>query len=66
MGKTRVRTTAVLRYIDIGAEGSEVGMMFQQFNLFPCMTLIQNMFEAPTPTPGTVERAGGVTRPEPA
>ncbi|MCD5351006.1 amino acid ABC transporter ATP-binding protein [Kineosporia mesophila] len=36
-----------LRDAEIATRRSEIGMVFQQFNLFPHMTVLQNLIEAP-------------------
>jgi polar amino acid transport system ATP-binding protein len=36
-----------LREREVAAKRSEIGMVFQQFNLFPHMTAVQNIIEAP-------------------
>jgi polar amino acid transport system ATP-binding protein len=37
-----------LREREISAKRAEIGMVFQQFNLFPHMTVLENVIEAPT------------------
>jgi polar amino acid transport system ATP-binding protein len=37
-----------LREREISAKRAEIGMVFQQFNLFPHMTVLDNVIEAPT------------------
>jgi polar amino acid transport system ATP-binding protein len=37
-----------LREREIAAKRAEIGMVFQQFNLFPHMTVLDNVIEAPT------------------
>jgi polar amino acid transport system ATP-binding protein len=37
-----------LREAEIAAKRAEIGMVFQQFNLFPHMTVLANVIEAPT------------------
>src|SRR5882757_1177020 len=36
-----------LREREVAAKRAEIGMVFQQFNLFPHMTAVQNIIEAP-------------------
>jgi len=52
-----------LRESEISAKRAEIGMVFQQFNLFPHMTVLDNVIEAPTrvkkmPRSEAVELAG--------
>jgi polar amino acid transport system ATP-binding protein len=41
-----------LRESEVAAERSEIGMVFQRFNLFPHMNVLQNVIEAPTRVKG--------------
>ncbi|GAB2478527.1 amino acid ABC transporter ATP-binding protein [Jatrophihabitans fulvus] len=41
-----------LRESDVAKQRRDVGMVFQQFNLFPHMTVLQNIVEAPTRVKG--------------
>jgi len=52
-----------LREREVSAKRAEIGMVFQQFNLFPHMTVLDNVIEAPTrvkkiPRSEAVELAG--------
>ena len=47
---------------DIARQRARIGMVFQRFNLFPHMTAVENVMEAPIQVKGlrkTVVRAGG-------
>jgi polar amino acid transport system ATP-binding protein len=52
-----------LREKDICAKRAEIGMVFQQFNLFPHMTVLDNVIEAPMRVKG-VPKAEAVDRAE--
>jgi polar amino acid transport system ATP-binding protein len=41
---------------EIAADRTEIGMVFQRFNLFPHMTALQNIIEAPTRVKGLAKR----------
>ena len=46
------------------ASGAEIGMVFQQFNLFPHMTALENVIEAPVRVQGHAEGTRPATRAE--
>ena len=46
---------------EIDRQRADIGMVFQRFNLFPHMTVLENIIEAPTRVKG-VKRAAAVTR----
>jgi polar amino acid transport system ATP-binding protein len=50
-----------LREADVARKRAEIGMVFQRFNLFPHMTALQNVIEAPIRVKG-VSKAATVTR----
>jgi polar amino acid transport system ATP-binding protein len=45
-----------LRESDVARKRSEIGMVFQRFNLFPHMTALENVIEAPIQVKGTGRR----------
>jgi polar amino acid transport system ATP-binding protein len=45
-----------LREREVAAKRAEIGMVFQRFNLFPHMTALQNITEAPIRVKGTARR----------
>jgi polar amino acid transport system ATP-binding protein len=45
-----------LRENDVVAKRAEIGMVFQQFNLFPHKTVMQNIIEAPTQVKGVPKK----------
>jgi polar amino acid transport system ATP-binding protein len=46
-----------LRDKDVAGKRSEIGMVFQRFNLFPHMTALENVIEAPVEVKGMNKRA---------
>jgi polar amino acid transport system ATP-binding protein len=52
-----------LRDADVCRKRAEIGMVFQRFNLFPHMTVLENVTEAPVGVKGA-RRADAVTRAE--
>lgn len=46
---------------EIAAQRADIGMVFQRFNLFPHMTVLENIIEAPTRVKG-VKRAEAIER----
>ena len=55
----RRRSCTRLRESEVAKRREDVGMVFQHFNLFPHMTVLQNLIEAPTRVQGRREDAGG-------
>ena len=52
-----------LREAEIVRKRAEIGMVFQRFNLFPHMTALENVIEAPILVKRTPTRRGGRARP---
>lgn len=53
LGYRRSRDSLVeLRPAEIAAQRQRIGMVFQQFNLFPHLSVLQNIIEAPTKVKG--------------
>ena len=50
----------------IAAQRREIGMVFQRFNLFPHMTALENIMEAPIQVKGEKKKARPRARPRPA
>ena len=48
---------------EVAAQRAKIGMVFQRFNLFPHMTAIENVMEAPRPCPE--DRLAGRPKPKP-
>ena len=46
-----------LRESEVARQRRDIGMVFQRFNLFPHMTALQNVMEAPCTVRGTAKRA---------
>jgi polar amino acid transport system ATP-binding protein len=46
-----------LRESEVARERAQIGMVFQRFNLFPHMTALQNIIEAPTRVKGVVRES---------
>ena len=51
-----------LRESEVARERAEIGMVFQRFNLFPHMTAIENVIEAPIRVKGVAQGAKRVER----
>ena len=48
---------------EVSRQRAKIGMVFQRFNLFPHLTAIENVMEAPIRVQKMQQEAGGGTRP---